>query len=99
MTSRVISYKLNSDGTIPDFVKDGGYLAKNGDDTPNMVLFGISKEGSNVSGAEFVFADEASALSYVNKYMSDSTIIDPNTNEEREFVVADAVASLFAKLA
>ena len=99
MAKKVISYKLNTDGTVPDFVEDGGYLAKDANDTPNMVVLGVSKDGADVSGAEAEFADEASAVTYVETYLSDSTTIDPITNEERVFVVADAVADLFAKLA
>ena len=99
MAKKVISYKLNTDGTVPDFVEDGGYLAKDANDTPNMVVLGISKDGADVSGAEAEFADEASAVTYIETYLSDSTTIDPITNEERAFVVADAVADLFAKLA
>jgi hypothetical protein len=99
VAKKVISYKLNTDGTIPDYVEDGGYLAKDANDTPNMVVLGISKDGSDISGAEAEFADEASAVTYVETYLSDSTTTDPNTGEERVFVVSDAVSSLFAKLA
>lgn len=99
MAKKVISYKLNTDGTIPDYVEDGGYLAKEPNDTPNMVVLGISKDGADISGAEAEFADEASAVAYVETYLSDATYISPITNEESQFVVADAVAELFAKLA
>ncbi len=99
MAKKVISYKLNTDGTVPDYVEDGGYLAKDANDTPNMVVLGVSKDGADLTGAEAEFADEASALTYVSTYLSDSTSIDPVTNEERTFVVADAVSDLFARLA
>ena len=99
MAKKVISYKLNTDGTVPDYVKDGGYLAKDANDTPNMVVLGISKDGADTSGAEAEFADEASAVTYVETYLSDSTTTDAITGEERVFVVADAVTDLFAKLA
>ena len=99
MAKKVISYKLNTDGTVPDYVEDGGYLAKDANDTPNMVVLGVSKDGADLSGAEAEFADEASALTYVSAYLSDSTSIDPVTNEERTFVVADAVSDLLARLA
>jgi len=99
VAKKVISYKLNEDGTIPDYVEDGGYLPKDPNNTPNMVVMGISKEGADISGAEAEFANEASAVTYVETYLSDSTTIDPITGEERVFVVADAVADLFAKLA
>ena len=99
MAKKVISYKLNENGTIPDFVDDGGYLAKDANDTPNMICMGISKDGADLSAAEAEFATQASALTYVETYLSDSTTIDPITGEERVFVVADAVANLFAKIA
>jgi hypothetical protein len=99
MAKKIISYKLNTDGTVPDYVEDGGYLAKDANDTPNMVVLGVSKDGADLTGAEAEFASEANALTYVSTYLSDSTTIDPVTNEERTFVVADAVANLFAKLA
>jgi hypothetical protein len=99
VAKKIISYKLNTDGTVPDYVEDGGYLAKDANDTPNMVVLGVSKDGADLSGAEAEFADEASALTYVSTYLSDSTSIDPVTNEERTFVVADAVSDLFARLA
>ena len=98
MAKKVISYKLNENGTIPDFVDDGGYLAKDANDTPNMVCMGISKDGADLSAAEAEFATQASAVTYVETYLSDSTTTDPVTGEERAFVVADAVADLFAKL-
>ena len=98
MAKKVISYKLNENGTIPDFVDDGGYLAKDANDTPNMVCMGISKDGADLSAAQAEFATQASAVTYVETYLSDSTTTDPVTGEERSFVVADAVADLFAKL-
>jgi hypothetical protein len=63
------------------------------------LFLGISKDGADISGAEAEFVDEASAVTYVETYLSDSTTTDPITGEERVFVVADAVADLFAKLA
>jgi len=99
VAKKVISYKLNADGTVPDYVEDGGYLPKEPNDTPNMVVLGISKDSADISGAEAEFANEASALTYVETYLSDSTTTDPVTGEERVFVVADAVSNLFAKLA
>jgi len=98
VAKKVISYKLNADGTIPDYVEDGGYLPKDPNNTPNMVVMGISKDGADISGAEAEFVNEASAVAYVETYLSDSTITDPVTGEETVFVVADAVSNLFAKL-
>jgi len=99
MAKKIISYKLNEDGTIPDFVEDGGYLPKNPNDTPNRVCMGVSKDGADLSGVEAEFATQASAVTYVKTYLSDSTTFDLATNKENVFVVTDAVADLFAKLA
>ena len=98
MAKKIISYKLNLDGTIPDFVEDGGYLVKDSHDTLNMTILGVSKDNADISTAESEFADEASALAYVSTYLSDSTHVDPFTGEETTFTVANAVSNLFAKL-
>ncbi len=99
MAKKIISYKLNSNGTVPDFVEDGGYLAKNSNDTPNMICMGVSKDGADVSNAEAEFINEASAFEWVSTYLSDTTFTDPVTKEEKQFNVNNAVAELFAKLA
>jgi hypothetical protein len=98
MAKKIISYKLNPDGTIPDFVEDGGYLVKDSHDTSTMTILGVSKDNADLSAAESEFADEASALAYVSTYLSDSTRVDPFTGDVTTFVVADAVSNLFAKL-
>jgi hypothetical protein len=98
MAKKIISYKLNQDGTVPDFVEDGGHLAKDVNDARNMVLLGVSKDGVDTSGALAEFTNEADALAYVNTYLSDITGTYPGTDKERTFVVADAVSNLFAKL-
>ena len=98
MAKKVISYKLNTDGTIPDYVDDGGYLAKEPNNTPNMVVLGISKDGADISGAEAEFVDEASAIAYAQTYLSDVTYIDPLTLEQKTFVLADVIEYLFAKV-
>lgn len=97
MAKKIISYKLNSDGTIPDYVEDGGYLPKNPGEIETMILLGVSKDGADTSNAEAEFANEADAIAYVNTYLSNATFTTP-TGEERIFVVTDAVAGLFAKL-
>jgi len=99
MAKKIISYRLNEDGSVPDFVYDGGYLAKEPNNTPNMVLLGVSKDGVDISEAVAEFATEADALAYVNTYLSDTTTIEPGTNKEKIFIVADVVFNLFSKLA
>jgi len=98
VAKKVISYKLNTDGTIPDYVEDGGYLAKEPNDTPNMVVLGVSKDGADISGAVAEFVDVASAIAYAQTYLSDVTYIDPLTLEQKTFVLADVIEYLFAKV-
>jgi hypothetical protein len=98
VAKKIISYKLNLDGTIPDYVEDGGYLAKDANNTPDMVILGVSKDGADTSGAQAEFATEADALAYVETYLSDSSY-QVFSGETINFVVADAVADLFAKIA
>jgi hypothetical protein len=97
VAKKVISYKLNTDGTIPDYVEDGGYLPTDGDSF-NMILLGVSKDGADISEAQAVFSTEPEALVYVRTYRSDVIYIDPITGQEEKYIIADAIADLFAKL-
>lgn len=97
MAKKVISYKLNMNGTIPDYVEDGGYLPKNGD-IHNMILLGISKDAADISEAQAIFDTQAEALAYVKTYRSDIIHINPISNQEEKFILADAIADLFAKV-
>lgn len=99
MAKKIISYKLNEDGTIPDFVEDGGYLPKDSNDTPNMVLVGIAKDGADITNAVAEFPTKEDALAYVSTYLSDESIVDPVTGITTEYVVEDAIKTLFAKIA
>ena len=65
MAKKVISYKLNTDGTVPDYVEDGGYLAKDANNTSNMIVVGISKDGADLSNIVAEFVNEAALLAYV----------------------------------
>lgn len=98
MAKKIISYKLNTDGTIPSYVEDGGYLPKNPSEGLNIVLMGVSKDGADISSAEAEFATQEDVIAYVSTYLSDSSYIDAVTNEKRIFSVADTVSELFAKL-
>lgn len=97
MGKKVISYKLNIDGNVPDYVEDGGYIPKNPNDTANMIVMGISKDGADISGAISEFTTEADAIAWVNTYSPDHTYID-HLGNEAQFIVADAISDLFAKI-
>ena len=59
---KLVKYTLNSDGTIPSYVTDGGYLAvANANSSPqDLDLVGVANDDAPQEG----FADEAALLSY-----------------------------------
>lgn len=59
---KIIKYVLTPEGTIPEYVTDGGYLAwANGGTSPqDLDLVGVA----NDSATEDSFADEAALLAY-----------------------------------
>lgn len=97
MAKKVISYKLNLDGTIPDYVEDGGYLPKNPNNTTEMVLIGISKDGVDISGALSEFVTEENLVLWLNTYLSDNVYID-NEGNEKQFTMINAAKEIFAKI-
>jgi hypothetical protein len=95
---KIISYKLNSDGTVPDYVKDGGFLPKNVNNTLDMIVIGISKDNADISKAQQEFANESELLIYLNTYLSDYNFIDPITKREENFILLNFVENLFNKI-
>ena len=59
---KIIKYTLKADGTIPDYVIDGGYLAaSNSNPSPqDLDLIGVATD----EASEFGFATEAELLEY-----------------------------------
>ena len=98
MAKKIISYKITHEGTIPDYVEDGGYLPYHPNSLPNAIFLGVSKDGADISEAESIFNDEASVITYVNTYMSGLVVINPITKEEYIFNPANVVSNLFSKL-
>lgn len=98
MAKKVISYKITREGTIPNYVEDGGYLPNHPNTLSNAIFLGVSKDGADISEAEAVFNDEASVIAYVNTYMSGLVVVNPSTKEEYIFNPANVVSNLFFKL-
>jgi hypothetical protein len=98
MSKMVISYKLTEDGNIPDYVEDGGFFAKDANDTFNMVCIGISKDGADISQSLEVFHTKEDAEAYIKTYMSDGVITNP-FGPVKNFVISDEVSLLFDKIA
>lgn len=98
MAKKVISYKLNN-GTVPAYVSDGGYFAKDPNDTPNMVCLGISTDNATLPEGVTEYANEAALISYLETYTAEWRNVDPLTREDvGPWSQADAAAFLFAKL-
>lgn len=74
---KLIKYTLTPEGTIPEYVVDGGYFAvkNNGVWPQDLDLIGIA----NDSATEYTFADNAALLAYVQE--KDFIFIVPQTNE------------------
>jgi len=90
---KMIKYTLNSDGTIPDYVVDGGYLAKsNGNASPqDYDLIGVATDAA----PQEAIASEAALLAYCqSKNFGDS--INPITEEITP--LEDVISFIWSKL-
>jgi len=90
---KMIKYTLNSNGTIPDYVVDGGYLAKsNGNASPqDYDLIGVATDAA----PQEAIASEAALLAYCqSKNFGDS--INPITEEITP--LEDVISFIWSKL-
>jgi len=89
---KMIKYTLNSDGTIPDYVVDGGYLAKsNGNASPqDYDLIGVATDAAPQTG----YANQAALLQYAED--NEFVFIDPTTEEITP--LEDVISSIWSKL-
>ena len=72
MANKIIKYNLTSGGTIPTYIKDGGYYPKaNGGASPqDWDLIGATVDGSSETGLGEL-ANKAAVKSYLDTYTSD----------------------------
>jgi hypothetical protein len=89
---KLIKYTLNTNGTIPEYVTDGGYLAvANGGDSPrDLDLVGVANDDAPQTG----FANEAALLAYAQE--KNLTFTDPITEEV--IPLETVVSSIWSKL-
>lgn len=89
---KLIIYNLNADGTIPEYVTDGGYLAAiNSNPSPqDLDLVGVATDAAPQSG----FADEAALLAYAQS--KNFVFTDPITEEV--IPLETVVSSIWSKL-
>ena len=74
---KMIKYTLNADGTIPDYVLDGGYLAVvNANPSPqDLDLIGVANDNAPQAG----YANEAALLAYAEE--KNIEVMNPITEE------------------
>lgn len=89
---KLVIYNLNADGTIPEYVTDGGYLAAtNSNLSPqDLDLVGVATDAAPQSG----FADEAALLAYAQS--KNFVFTDPITEEV--IPLETVVSSIWSKL-
>ena len=84
MANKIIKYNLESNGTIPTYIADGGYYPKaNGGNSPqDWDLIGATTDGSNETGLGEL-ANKAAVKSYLDSYTSDWKEQDPDDHTKQ----------------
>ena len=97
MANKIIKYNLESNGTIPTYIADGGYYPKaNGGASPqDWDMIGATMDGSDETGLGEL-ANQAAVKSYLDTYTSDWKQNDGSGGEE-DFNQTDAAAMIWAK--
>lgn len=89
---KMIKYTLNADGTVPDYVLDGGYLAvANASSSPqDLDLIGVANDDAPQAG----YANEAALLAYAEE--KNLEFKDPITEEITP--LETVISSMWSKL-
>ena len=97
MANKIIKYNLNSNGTIPDYISDGGYYPKaNSNSSPqDWDLIGATVNGSSET-ALGELANKAAVKSYLDTYTGDWTELN-EAREEVAFSQDDAATHIWTK--
>tara|TARA_Y100000310_G_scaffold23549_1_gene22594 strand:+ start:1305 stop:1613 length:309 start_codon:yes stop_codon:yes gene_type:complete len=99
MANKIIKYTLNANGTIPDYIDDGGYFPKpNSNASPqDHDIIGATQDGSSETGLGEL-ANEAAIKTYLDSYTGDWTETDPADMENLiDFNQTAAAQMLWAK--
>ena len=83
MANKIVKYKLESNGTIPTWIDDGGYYP----DT-SEVMIGATVDGSSEVGLGEL-ASEADVKTYLDTYTSTWTDDDPSSEDPNATVPFD----------
>ena len=100
MANKIIKYNLESNGTIPTYIDDGGYYAKaNSNNSPqDWDFIGATVNGSSET-ALGELANKADVETYLDTYTGDWTETDPDNRPDgtRAFSQADAATHIWSK--
>ena len=100
MANKIIKYNLESNGTIPTYIEDGGYYPKanDGPSPQDWDLIGATVEGSSETGLGEL-ANEAAVETYLDTYTGDWEEIDPDNqpNGKIPFDQAAAATHIWSK--
>ena len=97
MANKIIKYNLESNGTIPTYIEDGGYYPKaNSNASPqDWDMIGATTDGSSETGLGEL-ANKAAVESYLDTYTGDWTEKN-DAGEEVAFSQANAATHIWAK--
>jgi hypothetical protein len=98
MPSQIVSYKLESDGSIPSFIKNGGFYPS-ADTWQEMVLMGITFADATIPSDVPIYSTEAEIVAYLSTYTSGLRAINPLTQEDLGlWSQADAATRLMTEI-
>lgn len=99
MARKAVSYKLNQDGSIPNFIEDGGYFGNNASLTEDTILIGISVPNLDESKVIQIFNTEQELYDYVNTYTPASwENVNIYTGETMTLYLSSSISNFWAKL-
>ena len=92
MANKIVKYKLESNGTIPTWIDDGGYYP-----TTDEVMIGATVDNSDETGLGEL-ETEADVKTYLDTYTSDWSEEDPNDpNATVPFNQTNAASHIWSK--
>ena len=101
MAHKVVKYRLESDGTIPTWLKfgvsqqTGGMypVADSGTASPrDWIMIGISEDGADISGAIEEITSKANLQTYLSTQATANSWTDPDPDDPDATVAFDAAA-------
>jgi len=94
---KMILYKLNPDGTIPDFIDEGGFYPTQEADWQEMILVGITISNYNeLPIVEFLTKNDLQM--YLENTFKELEVPDFLTGDKKPFDPTSAADYLWAKL-